>query len=452
MSASPAAPARPGAARHPWLNRRTFLIVVIFAPNLWLIGYLAFVSFQRPRLVISSGGAGGLYFKLGNELAEVLNEGLGDHFSFENRASLGSSTNIDLVQQNQVQLALAQDGLDAKGGVRALARLYDSPFQVVVPRAAGYTDLGQIPKRTPIFLGADGSGTRALSEKVLAHYGLALADFEVRGDKWTFDEAARALTDGTVKAAVFLVGFGAPALESIARTGRFTLVPIKRVDGLIAELPYLSKVVVPVAAYRAASEFPAQDTVTVATHELLIASAVMPERQAYKIVETLFGSSAKVVSHFPLLTQLSRIEPERNFYYPLHEGASAFYRRAGAPSIVTPEHFAASLSGSVSVLTGALFIVKRRRVRRTLKDLSAIRSNLLIGNSHAGLEAFASSLEGVRREAAEAYVAGKIAEDGFKVIIASIELCRNDAQRRRLVTLASAAASASTDRQAEVST
>ena len=75
----------------------------------------------------------------------------------------------------------------------------------------------------------------------------------------------------------------------------------------------------------------------------------MSERDAYRIVEVLFKSSSKLVRNFTLLTQLSRIEPERNFYYPLHPGAISFYTRSSKPPLVTSPMLSGILTYSVTV-------------------------------------------------------------------------------------------------------
>jgi len=194
------------------------------------------------------------------------------------------------------------------------------------------------------------------------------------------------------------------------------LVSIRRADGIATELPYVSRSTIAAASYPSRIAFPAADTTTVATHELLVAAASLPERDAYKIVETLFTSSSKVVAHFPLLTQLSRIEPDRNFYYPLHDGASAFYRRSGVPALVSPERLAGAFSYSASMVTGALFWVRKRRMKRVTDVVASLRGTLREGTTLGEIDRIRASLEDVRCHSFERFVAGSITYQGWRTI------------------------------------
>jgi len=394
-------------------------------PYLAGAAYLLHQWFERPELQILSGNRGGLYFQLGDELAKVLTDGFDGKVVFRNESSRGSSENLEKLEHKQGALGLAQDGLDTSAGVRALARLYNSPYQIVVPAALGISDVGDL-RRTPklkIFLGAEGSGTWVLSHLVLKHYGLDLGDFQVLGKDWSFEDAADALIHGNVEVAAFLVGFGAPALERIAVDGRFTLLSVARTPGLGTMYPYLEQITIPAGSYSSLGLFPAKDTRTIATRELLVTREDLSERLAFRIVDTLFSSSTKVVSHFPLLTQLSRIEPERNFYYPLHPGAVAFYRRDDKPSLLTWDKLVGSLGYSVTILTFALVRVRRRRVRALLERIDLLKAQLTTAQPPWKIAEMHAELRDIEDSAFQLHRTYKIKDDNYKIVREAIRLC-----------------------------
>lgn len=421
-----------------WRLRRSALLIagaiVIFIPYIAWCVHSATIWLERPTFKIASGTHGGLYYKLGVELAEVLSQGFENKIRFENLPSKGSNANIESLETGAVQLALAQDGLDSGDGVRALAGLYNSPFHLVVPRAWKCKDLSDLRRsgsgpneRLRVFLGAIGSGTRTLSLNLLEHYGMSQTEFDVQGSDWTFEEAASALISGKIDAAAFLVGFGSPALERIAAADeRFTLLPLSRTEGIKAAMPYLEKVTIFAGSYPSKYRFPDEDVPTVATRELLIASSTMSERHAFKIVETLFSSSSKVVAHFPLLTQLSRIEPERNFYYPLHPGATAFYRRSPRPSLVTPERVAAALSYSASITAAALIFFRRRRMRALLADVDAIAGREIGRMTPATYDTMVSEMIEVQKRAFNLHKDWRIKEEGYNAVKEYVQLRAGD--------------------------
>jgi TRAP transporter TAXI family solute receptor len=411
--------------------------MVVLIPYFAWIAYAFSIWLEHPTFKIGSGGHGGLYFKLGDELAAVLNDKFSGKIRFENLPSKGSNQNVDNIEAGLAQLGLAQDGLDYGPNVQALARLYNSPYHFVVPKSwacKDFTDLkrsGAKPnERIKVFLGAEGSGTRTISLAILGHYGMTQAEFEVVGSTWTFEDAAQALVKGEVDAAAFLVGLGSEAMNKIASAGdRFTLVPLLRTEGIVTAMPFLEKTTIFAASYPSTHRFPDQDVMTVSTRELLVASRTISERHAFKIVETLFSSSAQLVSHFPLLTQLSRIEPERNFYYPLHSGASAFYRRSGVPSVVTPERVAAAASYSVSIATAALIFFRRRRVRLLFAELDAILESATPATPESHKDAV-DRMAKVQRYAFNLHKDWKIREDGYNAIKEYIALCSAELARK----------------------
>ncbi len=427
------------ATRSRW---RTVVIVTIASlPYLVGAGLLLHERLQRPTLQISSGNKGGLYFSLGQELQDVLTEGFGGSVRFRNLSSRGSNENLDRIEHGQASLGLAQDGIEATAGVRALARLYNSPYQLVVRAQGSPSDLSDL-KRTPkakIFLGAENSGTWTISHLILEQYGLDLGDFDVVGKEWTMEDAADALLAGNVDAAAFLVGFGAPALSRVAADSRFTLVPIMRAPGIVTMYPYLEQVTIPPGSYKSRALFPATEISTIATRELLVASDDISERTAFRIVDTLFSSSTKVVAHFPLLTQLSRIEPERNFYYPLHAGAIAFYRRDSKPSPFTADKVIGSLGYSITILTFAVVRIYRRRIKGILENIDNINKRVSGATTDQEMADLRMEIRRIEMAAFDLHRRYKIKDENYSVAKEAIRLCRRGLSNR-FVELSSAGA------------
>jgi uncharacterized protein len=319
---------------------KILVIIGVVTPYLVFGGYLLNKQVERPTLLIASGSEGGLYFKLGAELANTLNNGFDGKLTFTNVTTHGSVDNTEKISRGEVQLALAQDGLQAEPNVAALAKLYNSPLHIVIAKASGIKsilDLKKTGPKTKAYIGADGSGTRTIAEIVLSQYGLSPSDLTVVGDDWSINHAADALMTGDISVAFLLVGYGAPAVERLAndKGGRFTLLGIDRLAGITTAHPYLEASVIPKASYPSALPFPDEDVHTLSTRELLICNSRMSERQAYKILSVLFSSSSKIVRHFTLLTQLSQIDDEHSFYYPLHPGAVSYYTREAEPPLIT---------------------------------------------------------------------------------------------------------------------
>src|SRR5262245_25955325 len=320
--------------------RASRLIVALIAGPYLLFGlYLAYVSwFERPRIVLSSGSAGGIYKEAGDVLARVLNE---SGFIVEPKGSSGAVENAQRIQLGVAQLGFARDGLpDVGSKIRALARLYRSHLHIVVAKKLAIHNVSELFDARPrvrAYLGTLPSGTRVISEVVIKQYGHTPMDFTIVGDRWSLSEASQAMLDDRVDVAFFSVGLGSTALDALAndKDGRFSLVTLDRADALVTAFPYLQKTVIPSGSYASSREFPAVAITTVASYELLICSSDVSDRRAYQITEALFSHKSELMRTFPLLTQLSQVDPGRNFYYPLHLGAAAFYRRLAEPPVLS---------------------------------------------------------------------------------------------------------------------
>jgi uncharacterized protein len=394
--------------------------------------YLVRRELERPTLIISSGSSGGLYFQAGGELVSILNQAFDGKFKFEANPSQGSPENIRRIQNGEAQLALAQDGLDAGPKVRALARLYSSPLHIVVRKdsnLSGVRDLVRVKAnnmRTRVYVGLNDSGTRAISEQVLKQYDVALSDLDIEGSDWSFDEAARALKNGNIDVGFFLVGFGSPAVNDLAKDGGFTLLNIDRADGLKASNPYLETVEIPSGTYASSLAFPKENVRTVATRELLVCNRDMPTSTAYKILEAVFTGSPDLVRKFPLLTQMAQIDPQNNFYYPLHPGAEAFYKRQSAPPLIPWQIVGVGSGYTLTIGTFLLIRLHRRRVRPLLTELDRIDAAIKGTGPNISKEDLGTHREAIRevqRKAIGLYTDGKIKADPYDSLKEYIRFC-----------------------------
>jgi hypothetical protein len=281
-----------------------------------------------------------------------------------------------------------------------------------------------------------------VSELVLRQYGVDISAVDVRGSDWSLDDAARAMRRGDIDVGLFSVGLGSNALNSLAADGRFALVNLERADALVAAFPYFDKTTIPAGAYAAHSKFPQSPVTTIASYELLICSSELSERRAYQIVSALFSRSSELMRAFPLLTQLSQVDPEKNFYYPLHPGAATFYRRSREPSVLSWQLVAGIMTYAVTTGTWLLIFVRRRRVAPLLATLRTLHQTIVTGSDALTIDESSRhrrSLEEVERRAGELFVSEKIKADPYDSVkeylrICDAELARRDVTRRTVST------------------
>jgi TRAP transporter TAXI family solute receptor len=301
---------------------------------------------------------------LGVLLTKTLNQQLQQPNFFRNLETDGSVHNIQLVEEGVAQLGFTVDGLQPADHIRSLARLYDSPLHVVVRRDRGIRSIEDLKNKT-IFVGPLKSGTRIVSLYVLSHYGLNAEHGDVKivpGDGgWS--EGLSDLKQNLVDAAFFLIGFNSDVMKEIASDGQFDLLTIDRSAGIVAARPAFDMAEIPPGSYASRISFPSTRIYTIASREILICNESLSDGETYRIVKGLVESSSTLIRAFPLLTQLSRTDPERGFFYELDPGAAKFYRRSSAPGL---NYYAllSALATSLSIFTAFQLISRSFRARK----------------------------------------------------------------------------------------
>src|SRR5262249_25478248 len=164
--------------------------------------------------------------------------------------------------------------------INSLALVDRGYLQIVVRTADGPKTIADLRGRK-VFIGAWGSGVRAVAEQVCLQYGLAVPDkepdkydprylfSEVGEDGWSFRDAAEKLRSSPqeVDAAFFLLPLGAGAVSRLADPSKFALLDLERFKQICDFQPELEPRVIPPGAYPGSEQFPAEAIHTVATRD-----------------------------------------------------------------------------------------------------------------------------------------------------------------------------------------
>jgi uncharacterized protein len=325
-----------------------------------------FVSYQqlksRDHYVLASGRRGGLYFDLGEILSKALNEGFQKPDYVKNVETDGSTQNIDYVENGVAQLAFTIDGLAPSTKIRALAKLYDSPLHIVIRRDSNVKGVADLSDKI-LFLGPPESGTRTISEQILKYYGFEEGkNYKVVPGDGGWTEAKHELNDKQIEAAFFLIGLNSSVMNDIATDGHYDLLPIDRAPGIVASRPVLDQTMIEPGSYPSSSPFPSKPVQTIASREILVCSDSLSEGEAYRVVSVLDSASGKLIREFPMLSQTSTVDPEKGYFYELHQGAVKFYRNRQEPGFSTIGLLGA-LAASLSIF-GTLQVLRRYLLAR----------------------------------------------------------------------------------------
>jgi TRAP transporter TAXI family solute receptor len=199
-------------------------------------------STSQPRfLSIATGGSGGVYFPYGGALAKLISEQVpGVQATAE--VTNASVDNLKLMQLGKVDLAftLADTVAEAVrgrgpfketgaiGSIRTVAVLYTNYTHVVVKADSGIKTVADLRRKT-VSVGAPGSGTELLADRVLAAAKLDPRTDIVR-HTLSVAESAGALKDGKLDAFFWSGGVPTPAIQDLAATPGLKVVLLPQDD------------------------------------------------------------------------------------------------------------------------------------------------------------------------------------------------------------------------------
>lgn len=320
----------------------------------WLLAVVALFGLalaQKPRVVIATGGVGGVYFYYGTALAEIWNKaGVAEAQATQTAASIdnllllenrtgGGTYYCATVLPDSAYLAYTGTHERFKDkparNVRILFAMYPNYLHIVTREGTGIRVVQDL-KGKRVSTGAPGSGTEVEALLVLQAAGLSPKDF-AKQERLGAQESANALSEGTIDAFFWSGGLPTGAITelsaSLARKGqRIHLVPLdpkstvvqtfqKRFPGLAGPG------VIPKAVYGARA-----DTPTLTFWNLFVCPASLPEEAAYALTKATFENLEALRAAVAAArdTTLQNAVRFVGGTIPYHEGALRYFREVGA--------------------------------------------------------------------------------------------------------------------------
>ena len=284
---------------------------------------------------LTTGSSTGVYFAIGNGIANAVRNATNAGFTFSEVAtSQGSVQNVDRLRQDDHQFALMQNdvaylayhGQGRYAGapvkeLRAVASLYPEMIQVVVLKNGGINTLADLAGKR-VVLGAPGSGAAVNAGQILNATGV-----QAQAQYLDLSTAADRLKDGGVDAVFWTGGIPTGAIVSLATTHPVRVLPITGEDKakLQREAPFYANVTLPAGTYGGVDA----DVETVAVTAVLMARADVPADDVASLLRILFDGDVVQRSH----AQGAYIKLDNAFNglagVPFHDGAKYYFATKG---------------------------------------------------------------------------------------------------------------------------
>ena len=309
-------------------NRRDLLIALtpIFAI---LVAAIAIgVYFIKPappaKLVMASGQREGRYGYYAKQYKEFFAR---NGVKLEIHPSTGAVQNVALLmdEDSGVDVAFVQGGTGFGANAPdlvSLGSLYYEPLWVFY-RGAPITDLDGL-RGKKIAIGADESGTRALSLQLLAMNGTVLPPTQLLpiGGK----DAEEQLMSGKIDAVMVVAPADSGSITRLTAAPGIHLLSFERAEAYTRLFPYLNKLILPRGVFDLATNVPAKDVILIAPTANLIARDSLHPALAY----LLMRAATEIHRGAGALDREGEFPSPRDTGFPLSEEAQRFYK-SGPP-------------------------------------------------------------------------------------------------------------------------
>jgi uncharacterized protein len=314
------------------VDRRTVLRGLLSgAAAIGLLGVPACASrYVGVRLTLATGGTQGVYYNLGNALADAWQAQLGLDTRPAVLSTAGSVDNLEKLASGAANIAFSQVDTAADEltripvndprALRALARIYDDVVHVVVPASSPVTRLADL-RGARVSVGAPDSGVQVIAERLLAVAGLSpTTDFQAL--QLGINESVDAVASGEIDAFFWSGGLPTRGVSALAQTLPIRLLNLEDlITPVRAAFPAYAAGTVPAETYGIP-----EPITTLLVRNFLVVGAAMPDDVAHALVEGLFAAQEQLAAVSPAALTIDLRAAIGTQPVPLHPGAQTFFR------------------------------------------------------------------------------------------------------------------------------
>ena len=286
----------------------------------WLVLHYL-VPAPPSTITIATSFTGGHYQALGRRYQEILAR---EHVTVDVRATDGAVENLKLLNDpaSGIQIGFMQGGVaNSKQApeLLSLGRIDHQVFWLFYPTGETLNDLTQL-KGKRIALGPLGSGTRAVTEKILSISGVTSETATLL--TLSAQSAVNALNDGTIDALFLTFSPNSPILHSLLKGPQYQPMSFTDAEALTRIFPFLVRLVMPRGVIDYERKIPATDVIIIATTNVVLVRKELHPAVIDLLVQTMLEAHNEPglfqkVGDFPTQT-----DPE----FPVALSARDFYK------------------------------------------------------------------------------------------------------------------------------
>lgn len=403
----------------------------IYGPAVLLAIAALFIAYQfvdpapPSRITIATGGPDGAYYTYGQRYREILAR---DGVTLDVLETNGSLQNISLLESpdSGVDVAFVQGGTgsNARGDTLvSLASLYYEPLWLFADRRISFSRPSDILGKR-VFIGPEGSGTRALALQLLRDLGFDENDLQISDLNGT--AAAQALANGSLDMVMLVASPNSELVQTLLRSDGAKLLSFVRADAFTRRHRYLTKLTLPEGAVDLAENLPPESVGMLA----VTANLVADKKLHPALVDLLLEAANEVHTDGGLFEQPDAFPSPRFLVFPLSEEARRYFK-SGPPFLRrTLPYWAATLIDRLTVMLVPLIAIiiplmrimppiykwrVRRRVYKWYKELRKIEREIQEGVHDDDVATYHLELDRIDAEVTKVRIPWAYAEELYQL-------------------------------------
>ena len=278
------------------------------------------------RIVFATGEDGGAYAAYGERFAAALGE---YGIVVELRQTAGSVDNLQLLERGEADLGFVQGGIAddiATSNVMAIGTMYLEPLWLFVREGLDIEDVGGLAG-LGVAAGMEGSGTRAVIEKVIAENGMD--DDDLRLEAIPSRELVAAFAESRIDAAFVIAGPASEVIRALVYAPGVRLQNLHRAEAYARRSVHLSHVTFPAGVLDLAANLPPAEINTVALGAMLAANRDLHPA----LVDLLLVAARDIHGRHSLLADAGEFPTPKYADLPLSDDAERHFRH-GPPLLM----------------------------------------------------------------------------------------------------------------------
>lgn len=291
---------------------------------------------QKQRLVIATGGTGGVYYPYGGTLAEIINQKIPNVFATA-EVTGASVENIRLVAKKEATFGLTMNDVAYQAYVgegkfkgnkvdslRSVIQMYPHIYHIVTLKKYPIYKISDL-KGKKVSVGAPGSGTEYKSSLILPLLGIKYSDMKVY--RLSFAENATQLKDGIIEVGIWDVAPPTSSIIDLATTHELRFIPFTKeeIKKVSDTYPFYTEWVLKKNTYKGQTE----DIPSITVWNSVVCHKDTPEDLVYKVTKAIFENK-KMLTNTHKIAEFTT--PETSAKYspiPIHPGAMKYFKEIG---------------------------------------------------------------------------------------------------------------------------